>query len=54
MDDSDRVGITPSWRPSAIDVGRRRALVGLSGIILAAMHATPALGAAAGQLCAHA
>ena len=42
MDDSDRVGIAPSWRPSAIDVGRRRALVGLSGIILAAMHATPA------------
>ena len=42
MDDSDRVGITPSWQPSAIDVGRRRALVGLSGIILAAMHATSA------------
>ena len=42
MDDTDRVGIGPAWQPSAIDVGRRRALVGLSGIILAAMHATPA------------
>ena len=42
MDDSDRLGIGPSWRPSAIDVGRRRTLVGLSGLILMAIHATPA------------
>jgi len=42
MDDSDRMGIAPSWRPSSIDVGRRRALVGLSGLILVAIHATPA------------
>lgn len=32
----------PFWQPSGIDIGRRRALVGLSGIVLAAMHSTPA------------
>ena len=30
---------SPSWQPSRIDVGRRRALIGLSGIVVAAMHA---------------
>jgi protocatechuate 3,4-dioxygenase beta subunit len=29
----------PSWRPSPIDVGRRRALLGLSGILVAATGA---------------
>jgi protocatechuate 3,4-dioxygenase beta subunit len=38
--DRDRTG--PWWQPSAIDAGRRRALVGLSGILLAAMGSTPA------------
>ena len=28
---------SPSWQPSQIDVGRRRALVGLSGVVVAAM-----------------
>ena len=42
MDDRDGLRTSPSWQPGAIDVGRRRALVGLSGIVLAAMHATPA------------
>ena len=27
----------PSWQPSRIDMGRRRALIGLSGIVVAAM-----------------
>ena len=31
----------PWWQPSGIDIGRRRALVGVSGLVLAAMHATP-------------
>src|SRR5262245_44990900 len=30
----------PWWQPSGIDVGRRRALIGLSGIVMAAMHRT--------------
>jgi len=30
---------SPTWQPSRIDVGRRRALIGLSGIVVAAMHA---------------
>lgn len=29
----------PSWRPAPIDIGRRRALIGLSGIVAAAMSA---------------
>jgi protocatechuate 3,4-dioxygenase beta subunit len=29
----------PTWEPSRIDVGRRRALVGLSGVVVAAMGA---------------
>jgi protocatechuate 3,4-dioxygenase beta subunit len=28
---------SPSWQPSRIDVGRRRALIGLSGVVVAAM-----------------
>jgi protocatechuate 3,4-dioxygenase beta subunit len=28
---------SPTWQPSRIDVGRRRALVGLSGVVVAAM-----------------
>jgi protocatechuate 3,4-dioxygenase beta subunit len=31
--------VGPSWRPSRIDIGRRRALIGLSGIVVAAMRA---------------
>ncbi len=30
---------SPTWQPSRIDVSRRRALIGLSGIVVAAMHA---------------
>ena len=30
----------PWWQPSSIDVGRRRALVGLSGLVMAAMSST--------------
>jgi protocatechuate 3,4-dioxygenase beta subunit len=29
----------PSWQPSTIDIGRRQALIGLSGIVVAAMGA---------------
>lgn len=29
----------PSWQPSAIDIGRRQALIGLSGLVVAAMGA---------------
>ena len=32
----------PWWQPSGIDVGRRRAMVGLSGLLIAAMHPTTA------------
>jgi protocatechuate 3,4-dioxygenase beta subunit len=37
MDAIDRHRISPSWQPSGIDIGRRRALVGLSGILMAGM-----------------
>jgi protocatechuate 3,4-dioxygenase beta subunit len=30
----------PSWQPSRLDVGRRRALIGLSGVVMAAMGTT--------------
>lgn len=33
----------PSWQPSPIDVGRRQALIGLSGIVVAAMGADRAI-----------
>ncbi len=29
----------PTWQPPSLDVGRRRALIGLSGLVMAAMHA---------------
>ena len=29
----------PSWRPSRIGIGRRRALIGLSGLVVSAMGA---------------
>ena len=29
----------PSWQPSRVDVGRRRALIGLSGLVVSAMGA---------------
>src|SRR5687767_15635221 len=35
---------SPSWQPSRIDIGRRRALVGLSGILAAAMGRFDSLG----------
>ena len=38
----DRGHTDPWWQPSGIDIGRRRALVGLSGIVMAAMGSTPA------------
>jgi protocatechuate 3,4-dioxygenase beta subunit len=40
MTDDDRIlRPEPSWRPATIDIGRRQALVGLSGILAAAMGA---------------
>jgi hypothetical protein len=42
MDARDRQQMSPTWQPSGIDIGRRRALVGLSGLVMAAMSATPA------------
>jgi protocatechuate 3,4-dioxygenase beta subunit len=33
----------PSWQPSPIDIGRRQALIGLSGIVVAAIGAERAL-----------
>src|SRR5688572_16159138 len=39
MDAIDRHQVGPSWQPSGIDIGRRRALVGLSGVVMAAMSA---------------
>ena len=41
MDDRDRQQGGPWWRPSGVDVGRRRALIGLSGVVMAAMSAGP-------------
>src|SRR5206468_514608 len=42
MGDIDRQRAGPWWQPSGIDLGRRRALVGLSGLVVAAMGSTPA------------
>jgi protocatechuate 3,4-dioxygenase beta subunit len=39
----------PSWEPSPIEIGRRQALIGLSGIIVAAMGAERALAGEGGQ-----
>jgi protocatechuate 3,4-dioxygenase beta subunit len=39
MDAIDRQQEGPSWQPSGVDIGRRRALVGLSGLVMAAMSA---------------
>ena len=36
----ERQGTGPWWQPSDIDVGRRQALLGLSGIVMAAMSST--------------
>src|SRR4030095_12580165 len=41
MNATDRHEAGPSWQPSGIDIGRRRALAGLSGLVMAAMSATP-------------
>ena len=38
----DRPRSEPWWQPSSIDIGRRRALAGLSGLVLAAMGPRPA------------
>ena len=38
----NRLHAGPWWQPSGIDIGRRQALVGLSGLVMAAMIATPA------------
>jgi protocatechuate 3,4-dioxygenase beta subunit len=40
MDDRVRQAGDPWWQPSGIDAGRRRALIGLSGVFIAAMGAT--------------
>jgi len=40
MDAIDRRQVGPSWQPSGIDIGRRRALAGLSGLVVAAMGTT--------------
>lgn len=42
MDERYRLLEEPSWQPRRIDVGRRQAIVGLSGLILAAVSARPA------------
>ena len=42
MDAINRNGTGPSWQPSVIDIGRRRALVGLSGLVMAAMSSRAA------------
>jgi protocatechuate 3,4-dioxygenase beta subunit len=39
---SGRQRTDPWWQPSGIDIGRRRTLVGLSGLVLAAMRSRPA------------
>jgi protocatechuate 3,4-dioxygenase beta subunit len=38
----DRYATSPWWQPNGIDVGRRRTLLGLSAIVLAAMGSTRA------------
>ena len=40
MDDRNRQPSDPWWQPSGIDIGRRRALIGLSGIVVAAVSAS--------------
>ncbi|HEY9466476.1 MAG TPA: hypothetical protein VIR54_25445 [Vicinamibacterales bacterium] len=52
MDVRDRQQMSPTWQPSGIDIGRRRALVGLSGLVMAAMSTRAA--AAPGNSLAHA
>jgi protocatechuate 3,4-dioxygenase beta subunit len=42
MDAIDRHQTGPWWQPSTIDIDRRRALVGLSGLVMAAMSSTRA------------
>ena len=49
MDAIDRLQAGPWWQPSGIDVGRRRALVGLSGLVVAAMSSTRAWAQAPGS-----
>jgi protocatechuate 3,4-dioxygenase beta subunit len=41
MDDRDRQPGAPWWQPSGIDTSRRRALIGLSGVVMAAMSPIP-------------
>jgi protocatechuate 3,4-dioxygenase beta subunit len=40
MEDRDRQPAGPWWQPSPIDIGRRRALIGLSGIVVAAVSSS--------------
>ena len=47
--DVDRQRAGPCWRPSGIDVGRRLALLGLSGIVMAAMSAKSSWAQAPGR-----
>ena len=39
----------PTWQPPAVHVGRRRALIGLSGLVMAAMHVKSAWAQAPGS-----
>jgi protocatechuate 3,4-dioxygenase beta subunit len=39
----------PSWQPGGVDLGRRRALIGLSGLVVSAMGAEPAWAQRAGS-----
>jgi protocatechuate 3,4-dioxygenase beta subunit len=52
MTDDDRIlRPEPSWQPATIDIGRRQALVGLSGILVAAMGADRAWAAQDSRSC---
>src|SRR5687767_14659595 len=39
----------PSWRPSGVDIGRRRALIGLSGLVVSAVGAKRAWAQSSGS-----
>ena len=42
MERESPLAVEPSWQPSRIDVGRRRALIGLSGVVFGALAANRA------------
>jgi protocatechuate 3,4-dioxygenase beta subunit len=51
MTDDRRLLPEPSWQPSAVDVGRRRALIGLSGLIVATIGVERAAAAQDSRSC---